>query len=347
MNFISMLIKNLTVLFVSLSVYAAQAQTKAPEASEDMIAFNTSTNWALANSRDVPEQAATDEAPAAAKEDFCNSLLQVMKAADGGVDGIKSLVTEAYPTSDVAFKSSIQLPGSLEPYILNSDGYNYNARLEELTPEAAVEAKYQEWRTIVSDCIKGSGRPLAGYQGGTVNYYYESGDAVVKIEYMRNWAGTKKSVVTIAVYNTEKAFHYYRQAGSKEALHADAASQVTTTTTTSNGTTVTRTGGTTVTRTGGSTTSSSSGGTAGAYETFVFISDCSGNGQRNIKTVCRVEANLGKHSFDEVKAKASSLLNGSGRSCGGVSYLGKAADVKITGTPGRDYMVTEGMIMDF
>jgi hypothetical protein len=95
-----------------------------------------------------------------------------------------------------------------------------------------------------------------------------------------------------------------------------------------------------------STVTSSSGGTAGAYETFVFMSDCNDSRQRNFKTVCRVEANLSRHTLDEVKAKASSLLNGSGRSCGAINYLGKAADVKITGTPGRDYVVTEGMIMD-
>lgn len=82
------------------------------------------------------------------------------------------------------------------------------------------------------------------------------------------------------------------------------------------------------------------------YTKYVFISDCSNGRQSSFKTVCKVDADLSKHSFDEVRAEASRLLNNSGRSCGGLKYLGPDNDVHIDGQAGRDYAITGGMMMD-
>ncbi len=253
--------------------------------------------------------------------DFCGSLQQAMKAAESGAQGLKSLATEIaktgtyirdYSNDGSVLNSSVQLIGALQTAISGIGGaYYMYAAVEDIPYEYALRGKYEGWKKKVSDCITGLGRPVTAYKNGEANMYYESGDAVVAVRFIRNWAGTTRSIVYIEVNNTAAAFHTYRTAAEAPVA-----------------------GG------GG-------GRRASVYATYVFISDCSDSRQRNFKTLCKVDADLSKHTWEEVQAKASGLLNGSDRSCGTMKYLGKGEDVKISGTPGRDYAVTGGTIMDF
>ncbi len=271
------------------------------------------------------------KAPAPAA-DFCATLQQAMKAADGGPDGLKSLATEAaetgkyfrdYSHNGSVMNASLQIGGALQTNVAKSGSSHYmHIIMEDLGPDSDVKAKYAEWRAAVSACIKSAGRPLKGYQGGEVNYYYESGNAVVKVQYSEKWAGTNRSLITIDIENTDVVFHSYRSAAG-EAQRPD------------------------IDATGGSTTTGGSGSRGGAgkaqpakEETHLFLATC-----RNVQTLCKVYANMNKHPFSEVEAKATSQL--SGKSCGAMRYLGKEGDVKMPGTPGRDYVVTEAVIMDF
>lgn len=269
--------------------------------------------------------------PAPGPSDFCATLLQAMKAAENGLEGLKSLGTDVaetgkyfrdYSHNGSVLNTSLQLGGALQTNVAKSGDYYYmHVIMEDLGPGSDVKAKYMEWRKAVMDCIKGAGRPMKGYQGGEVNYYYESGNAVVKVEYSENWARTDRSLVTIEVYNTAPAFHYYRNA-TNEALYPDV--EVAT----------------------GSTTSAAKAGGASSKaqpakeETHLFFSTC-----RGTQTLCKVTANMNKHTYSEVETKANNHL--SGRSCGTISYLGKEREVQVPGTPGRDYVVTEAVIMDF
>jgi hypothetical protein len=273
-------------------------------------------------------------APAPVSPDFCASLQKALKAAEAGPNGLKSLGAEVaetgkyfrdYSHNGSVMNSSLQIDGALQTNVAKSGDYHYmHIILEDLAPGSDVKGKYMEWRTAVTACMKSAGRPVKGYQGGVVNYYYESGDAVVQVEYKENWAGTDHSLVTIDIYNTAPAFHYYRTA-TNEALHPD------------------------VDVTAGSKTSAAGSGSGRSSvakaqpvdeQTHLFFTTC-----RNVQTLCKVHANMNKHQFSEIEAKANSHL--SGKSCGTIRYLGKESDVKVPGTPGRDYQVTEALIMDF
>jgi hypothetical protein len=271
-------------------------------------------------------------APAA--PDFCSTLLKALKAAETGPEGLKTLNADVaetgkyfrdYSHDGSVFNSSLQIGGALQTSVAKSGDYYYmHIVMEDLEPGSDIKAKYMEWRAAVSECIKSAGRPLKGYQGGVVNYYYESGDAVVQVEYKENWARTDHSLVTIDIYNTVPAFHYYRTP-TNEALHADVD---------------VATGAKTSAYASPNGKATGSRAQPAKEETHLFFTTC-----RNVQTLCKITADMNRHKFDEVEAKANSHLNG--RSCGAPRYIGKESDVKVPGTAGRDYQVTEAVIMDF
>ncbi len=144
---------------------------------------------------------------------------------------------------------------------------------------------------------------------------------VVKVEYVENWAGTHHTLLVIEVHPTAPTFKEYRRADSV-ALRSNIYPVPTGAAASSGG--------------------KGEGSNAGAVkeETHLFFATCGG-----VHTLCKVYANMSKHPFPEVQAKAASQL--SGRSCGSIRYVGKAGEVQVPGTPGRDYVVTEATIMDF
>jgi hypothetical protein len=77
-------------------------------------------------------------------------------------------------------------------------------------------------------------------------------------------------------------------------------------------------------------------------KTYLFKTNCSSGG-KSFNVISRISADLSKHSFDDVRNEAIRVINrNSWYPNGSTDYLGIQEDVKLIGTPGRDYVVSDG-----
>lgn len=82
------------------------------------------------------------------------------------------------------------------------------------------------------------------------------------------------------------------------------------------------------------------------YKTYIFSSECSSRG-KTFNVISKVKADINKRSFDEIKYSATHLLSNNGWSASNFKYLGLEQDVHITGTLGRDYVISETFLAEF
>lgn len=88
-------------------------------------------------------------------------------------------------------------------------------------------------------------------------------------------------------------------------------------------------------------------GKAENYKVYCFVSTCS-QGSKKFRVLSKVTANIGKHTFDEIKAEAAHRISNNGWYVqSALEYLGLSTEIKISGMPGKDYALSETDLYDF
>ena len=84
-----------------------------------------------------------------------------------------------------------------------------------------------------------------------------------------------------------------------------------------------------------------------SYKIYCFKTQCSSRG-KSFYVISKITADISRHSFDEIKNEAIRMFGKNGWYANGApEYLGIAEDVRINGTPGRDYVVSESTFYEF
>ncbi len=95
------------------------------------------------------------------------------------------------------------------------------------------------------------------------------------------------------------------------------------------------------------TATTSSGTKIHNYKVYCFVSTCS-QGSKQFRVLSKITADVGRHTLDEMKADAAHRISNNGWFLQtSMDYLGLSTELKITGTPGRDYVVSESEMYDF
>ncbi len=82
----------------------------------------------------------------------------------------------------------------------------------------------------------------------------------------------------------------------------------------------------------------------GDAKTYCFVSTCSGGG-RTFKVLSKITADIAKYPFDQIKAEAAHRISNNGwYAQSSLDYVGTADEMHVSGTPGRDYVVSESTL---